>query len=105
MNVVIVLVSLAVVVVTIGVMWRLGTWPFAAREPFGGGEPAIGAVPEGELVEEAYELKVMREVIALITKASNLTNEVEIGRGNRTLTTALVTALGAAKASSEFAAL
>ena len=25
---------LAVVVVTLGVMWRLGTWPFAVREPF-----------------------------------------------------------------------
>jgi len=36
-NVVILLVSLAVVVVTLGVMWRLGTWPFAVREPFGGG--------------------------------------------------------------------
>ena len=33
-NVVILLVSLAVVVVTLGVMWRLGTWPFVGREPF-----------------------------------------------------------------------
>lgn len=36
-NVVIILVSLAVVLVTLGVMWRLGTWPFAKRESFAGG--------------------------------------------------------------------
>ena len=36
-NVVILLVSLAVVLVTLGVMWRLGKWPFAKREPFGQG--------------------------------------------------------------------
>ena len=34
-NVVILLVSLVVVVVTLGVMWRLGTWPFVGRESFG----------------------------------------------------------------------
>lgn len=33
-NVVIILVALAVVAVTLGVMWRLGTWPFAKREQF-----------------------------------------------------------------------
>ena len=32
-NVVILLVSLAVVVVTLGVMWRLGKWPFAIPAP------------------------------------------------------------------------
>ena len=33
-NVVIILVSLAVVAVTLGVMWWVGTWPFAEREQF-----------------------------------------------------------------------
>ena len=35
MNVVILLVSLAVVAVTLGVMWRLGKWPFVGTESFG----------------------------------------------------------------------
>ena len=109
-NVVILLVSLAVVVVTLGVMWRLGTWPFAVREPFGHGGGSVGSVGSAnvtgrEPTPEPHQLNVMGRVIALITEASNLTNGVGVGRANVTLTAALVTALGAAKASSEFAAL
>ena len=49
-NVVILLVSLAVVLVTLGVMWRLGKWPFAKRESL---RSAVVST-EGENI--AYEL-------------------------------------------------
>ena len=86
---------------------RRAMWPFAARESYGKVGVSAGSanVTEREPTPEPHQLNVMRRVITLITEASNLTNGVEVGRGNVTLTGALVTALAAAKASSEFVAL